>query len=129
MRLACSWVVQCTTGFKPRGGEGGGVLMMKMDDVRRGFSPQMLKLADICPIFKKKDKNRCENYRPISLLSNLSKLFERAMHTRIYEFLEQCNIFSDLQFGFRKKHSTNHALLSIFENIKGKLDFLLRCFH
>ena len=76
-----------------------------------GCFPQMLKLADICPIFKKKDKNRCENYRPISLLSNLSKLFERAMHTRIYEFLEQCNIFSDLQFGFRKKHSTNHALL------------------
>ena len=87
-----------------------------------GCFPQMLKLADICPIFKKKDKNRCENYRPISLLSNLSKLFECAMHTRIYDFLEQCNIFSDLQFGFRKKHSTNHALLSIFENIRGKLD-------
>ena len=69
-----------------------------------GCVPQMLKLADICPIFKKKDKNGRDNYRPITLLSNLSKLFEfeRAMHTRINEFLEQCNICSDLQFGFRK---------------------------
>ena len=53
-----------------------------------GCFPQLLKLAEVCPIFKKKDKNKCENYRPISLLSNLSKLFERVMHTRIYEFLE-----------------------------------------
>ena len=87
-----------------------------------GRFPELLKLAEVCPIFKKKDKNKCENYRPISLLSNLSKLFERAMHIRIYEFFEAHNIFSDLQFGFRKKHSTNHALLSIFENIKEKLD-------
>ena len=44
------------------------------------------------------------------------------MHTRIYEFLESHDIFSDLQFGFRKKHSTNHALLGIIENIKENLD-------
>ena len=44
------------------------------------------------------------------------------MHTRIYEFLESHSIFSDLQFGFRKKHSTNHALLGIIENIKEKMD-------
>ena len=87
-----------------------------------GCFPQLLKLSEVCPIFKKKDKNKCENYRPISLLSNLSKLFERAMHTRIYEFLESHSVFSNLQFGFRKKHSTNHALLEIFEKIKEKLD-------
>ena len=87
-----------------------------------GCFPQLLKLAEVCPIFKKKDKNKCENYRPISLLSNLSKIFERAMHTRIYEFLESHSIFSNLQFGFRKKHSTNHALLNIVEKIKEKLD-------
>ena len=64
----------------------------------------------------------CENYRPISLLSNISKLFERAMHTRITEFLNAENILYDLQFGFRKKHSTNYAILSILENIRGALD-------
>ena len=87
-----------------------------------GCFPQLLKLAEVCPIFKKKDKNKCENYRPISLLSNLSKLFERAMHTRVYEFFEVSKVFSDLQFGFRKNHSTNHALIDIVEKIKENLD-------
>ena len=87
-----------------------------------GHFPNLLKMAEVCPIFKKKDKSKCENYRPISLLSNLSKLFERAMHTRMYEFLEKYDAFYELQFGFRKKYSTNHALLSIVEGIRQSLD-------
>ena len=87
-----------------------------------GKFPDLLKLANVCPIFKKYDKGKCENYRPISLLSNLSKLFERAMHSRIYEFLENTNSLYGLQFGFRKKYSTNHALLSIVEEIRKNLD-------
>ena len=87
-----------------------------------GNFPELLKKADVCPIYKKNDKTRCENYRPISLLSNLSKLYERAMHTRIYDFLEQSNVFYKFQFGFRKKYSTNHALLSIVEEIRESLD-------
>ena len=86
-----------------------------------GLFPDLLKFASVCPIFKG-SKEKCENYRPISLLSNLSKLFERAMHTRVYDFLESSNVFYNLQFGFRKKYSTNHALLSIVENIKQSLD-------
>ena len=87
-----------------------------------GCFPHLLKLANVCPIYKKKCKKKCENYRPISLLSNLSKLFERAMHTRLYEFFEKSNLFYDLQFGFRKKNSTIHALLDIVENIRENLD-------
>ena len=79
----------------------------------QGNFPNLLKLAEVCPIYKKKDKSLCENYRPISLLSNLSKLFEQAMHTRVYEFLETSDVLYDLQFGFRKKYSTTHALLRI----------------
>ncbi len=55
----------------------------------QGTFPTLLKDAEVCPIFKKKDKEKCENYRPISLLSNLSKLFERAMHSRLYDFIER----------------------------------------
>ena len=88
----------------------------------QGSFPTLLKSAVVCPIYKKNDKNKCENYRPISLLSNISKLFERAMHTRLYDFIEGSNKFYDKQFGFRKKYSTNHALLSIVEGIKEKLD-------
>ena len=87
-----------------------------------GCFPDMLKVADVCPIFKKKCKKKCENYRPISLLPNLSKLLERAMHTRLYEYLENSKILYDLQFGFRKKNSTTHALIDIVEKIRDNLD-------
>ena len=88
----------------------------------QGNFPRFLKKADVCPIYKKNDKSKCENYRPISLLSNLSKLYERAMHSRIYEFLDNTNVFYKFQFGFRKQYSTNHALLSITEGIRENLD-------
>ncbi len=77
----------------------------------QGSFPALLKQAAVCPIFKKKDKDKCENYRPISLLSNISKLFERAMHTRLYDFFEKSNLLYEKQFGFRKSYSTNHSLL------------------
>ena len=64
----------------------------------------------------------CANYRPISLLSNISKIFERVMYNRIEEFLAEHDIIYDLQFGFRKKYSTNHVLLSIVEKIRSNLD-------
>ena len=44
------------------------------------------------------------------------------MHTRIYDFFEKCDVFYKLQFGFRKKYSTNHSLLSIVESIRDNLD-------
>ena len=48
--------------------------------------PDFMKLASVCPIFKKNDKTKCENYRPISLLSNLSKTFERVMYIELQTF-------------------------------------------
>ena len=91
----------------------------------------MLKSALVCPIFKKNDKTKCANYRPISLLSNIGKIFERIMYTRIESFLDVNSIMYNLQFGFRKKHSTNHALLNIVEMIRSNLDnknVLMWCF-
>ena len=90
--------------------------------ILEGVFPNLLKLANVCPIYKKNDKSKCENYRPISLLSNLSKIFERMMHSRLYNFLESSNSIYKLQFGFRKKYSTNHSLLSIVESLRDNLD-------
>ena len=87
-----------------------------------GVFPDILKLADVVPIFKKNDKLVCGNYRPISLLSNISKIFERTFHTRLYAYFELNSHFYDYQFGFRKKHSTEHSFISIKENIKSKID-------
>ena len=88
----------------------------------QGIFPSLLKCANVCPIFKKNDPEKCENYRPISLLSNLGKIFEKVMYSRVSYFLDNCNILYEKQFGFRKGHSTNHALISIVEEIRKNLD-------
>ena len=74
------------------------------------------------PIFKKGSRLLVSNYRPISLLSNLNKILEKIVHSRVYSFLEDLNCIYSLQFGFRKKHSTNHALIEITETIRQALD-------
>ena len=87
-----------------------------------GEYPDMLKIASAIPIFKKDSKLIVSNYRPISLLSNINKILEKLMFTRVYEFLEKHKCIYKLQFGFRSKHSTNHALINITETIRSALD-------
>ena len=87
-----------------------------------GVFPDILKTSSVLPLFKKGSKLDCGNYRPISLLSNISKLLEKLMYSRLYSFLNIFNCISELQFGFRAKHSTSHALISITEKIRQALD-------
>ena len=87
-----------------------------------GVYPDIFKIAKAIPIFKKGSQLCTSNYRPISLLSNLNKILEKLMFNRMYEFLEKYKCIYKLQFGFRKKHSTNHALIEITENIRKALD-------
>ena len=75
-----------------------------------GVFPDELKIAKVIPHFKTGNRNPVSNYRPISILPTLSKIFEKLIHKRIYEFLESHNIIYDCQFGFRQKHSTIHAV-------------------
>ena len=90
--------------------------------LKEGVFPSLNKVAIVCPIHKKDDMTKCANYRPISLLSNISKIFERIMYTRLEDFLKASDILYKFQFGFRKQYSTNHALLSIVEKIRNSLD-------
>ena len=62
------------------------------------------------------------NYRPISLLSNINKIFEKLIHGRPIEFLEERQILYYKQFGCRKDFSTNHAILNLLEIIQKALD-------
>ena len=90
--------------------------------LKEGIFPNINKEADVRPSYKKGDKTRCDNYRPISLLSNISKIFERIMYSRLEDFLKSSDVLYKFQFCFRKQYSTNHALLSIVENIRSALD-------
>ena len=87
-----------------------------------GVYPDILKLSQILPIYKKDSKMEKCNYRPISLLSNINKIFEKLMYKRLYHFFESNKTIYSLQFGFRSKHSTRHALIEITEKIRCVLD-------
>jgi len=75
-----------------------------------------MKIAKDVPIFKKGDKLIPSNYKPISLLSVLSKLLERLVHRCIYNFIDKKQLLHNFQFGFQKYHSTSLALLDIIDN-------------
>ena len=88
-----------------------------------GIYIDKLKISRVIPIYKEKgDKFLSENYRPISLLSNINKIYEKVMHNRLYSFLEEQGSIYENQFGFRKNHSTTHALIDLTENIRKAID-------
>ena len=87
-----------------------------------GTFPDLFKLAKVIPVYKKGDPLLSNNYRPISLLSNIGKLIEKLVHTRIYNFFEKIDCLYNQQFGFRASHSTNDALIQITETIRTSLD-------
>ena len=87
-----------------------------------GLFPDLCKIAKVIPIFKGDDESMCENYRPISLLPIFSKIFEKVIYTRMYKFVSDNNLIYSKQFGFRANHSTEHALVSLTEDIKTFLD-------
>ena len=82
-----------------------------------------LKIANLIPIPKTKTNlNLSSNYRPISLLSNFSKILESLVASRLNSFLVKYNILYDYQFGFRRHHSTKLALLHTTDDIYKRFD-------
>ena len=87
-----------------------------------GNFPKKLKLARITLVFNKGSRFHIDSYRPITVLSNLSKLFEKAMYHHLYSYLEELKILYPLQFGFREKFLTTHARISITGSIHQSID-------
>ena len=87
-----------------------------------GVFPDLLKFAKITPLHKKESKLDFHNYRPISLLSIYSKIFEKLIYSRVYAYLVKYDLISSKQFGFRSNHSCNHAIISLTEHVKKLLD-------
>ena len=82
--------------------------------------PDNLKIANITPVHKKSSKALKDNYRPVSVLPNISKVFESLIHSKIADYFN--DILSEHQFGFRKGYSTQDCLIYILENWKLTLD-------
>ena len=90
--------------------------------MKEGVFPSELKLAKVVPIFKSGDSSKITNYRPISVLSFFSKVFERVMYNHIIDFIDSLNVLYKYQFGFRHKHSTQQAIITLVNKITSSLD-------
>ena len=75
-----------------------------------GHVPDIMKIAKVIPVYKAKEQDLFSNYRPISLLPAISKILERVVYKRVYNFLKLNDIFYPSQYGFRSNHSTIDAL-------------------
>ena len=84
--------------------------------VKESTFPDELKQSEVIPVYKKLDPSQEENYRPVSLLPHISKVFERVIYKQINKFME--NKLSKCVTGFRKSHGTQHSLIAMIEKWK-----------
>jgi Reverse transcriptase (RNA-dependent DNA polymerase) len=87
-----------------------------------GIFPSKLKQSRIVPIFKAGEHDNCDNYRPISLLSTLSKVLEKIVQIKLVNHLESNNLIYKHQYGFMKGKSTEHNLLHVTNKITEALN-------
>jgi hypothetical protein len=83
----------------------------------RGIFPTRRKFSQIIPILKKGNKSEISNYRPISLLTSFSKIFEKVIFNRLHNHVNDTNILAQEQFGFRNNSSTETASYYLINNI------------
>lgn len=88
----------------------------------QGVFPDTLNTSIVKPLHKKDDRGELVNYRPITLISILSKIFEKLMHSRITHFLNKHNVITPEQNGFQKNKSTTLAIFSLIKRITESLD-------
>ena len=86
------------------------------DSIEKSNFPSILKNATITPVFKKGDRHSKYNYRPVSILPNISKLFERCIFRQLSNFMDQ--FLSKYQCGFREGYSMQYCLLAMLEKWK-----------
>ena len=79
-----------------------------------GHVPSSMKIGKQTPVHKGGD-TCIKNYRPITVCSSTSKILEKIVRERVMKYLKRINILNKCQFGFRNKHSTNHAILNLTE--------------
>ena len=81
------------------------------------FSPVRLKYAEVVQLYKKGDKKDMSNYRPVSLLTAFSKVFEKVIYVGLYQHLISHDVLVNEQFGFKAKSSTTKATFNLINEI------------
>ena len=88
--------------------------------IKNSHFPYNLKLAEVSPLFKAGDNFTRENYRPLSILSSLSKVYERIYYDQLYSFFHE--VFVKMLAAYRPKHGCQHVLVKLIEDWKEALD-------
>ena len=91
--------------------------------------PNEWKIAKVIPLFKKGSKREPGNYRPISVLPLVSKVFEKIIYYQLHDYLQENRLLNTYQSGFRSMHSTTTALLETTNNWSINIDngLLMAC--
>lgn len=125
--------------FKPKSSSGIDNMSMKLlkrvgahlspsitliinQSLNSGIFPDSLKIARVIPLFKKGDAFLFDNYRPISLLPVISKIFEKTVHSQLYNYFKLHNLLYKHQYGFRTDHSVETATLEFVDRVLNLLD-------
>ena len=90
--------------------------------LNEGYFPNQMKIAEVVPLFKSKERDMANNYRPISLLMVISKLLERIVYKRTFQFITDTGQLYESQYGFRKNHSCNDAISELLGEILHNLE-------
>ena len=86
--------------------------------LKESFFPDCSKVSSVVAVFKNVwERSTAKNYRPVSLLSVVSKVFEKLVNNRIVDHLDKCGLFSDIQYGFRSSRSTVDLLTVVSDRI------------
>ena len=92
------------------------------ESLSMGIFPEVMKLAEVVPLYKAKEKFLETNYRPISLLTTMSKILEKVVYTRVYTFLNANDQLYESQYGFRNRHSCDNAVGEVISHIVKNLE-------
>ena len=96
------------------------------ESIKNGIFPNTMKLAEVIPLYKGKERYIESHYRPISLLTTISKLLEKIVCKRVYDFLNKTGQINPSQYGFRAHHScdnaVNHLVGKVVKNLENKND-------
>ena len=90
--------------------------------ITTGIFPDSFIISKITPLFKKGDVSLLSNYRPISLLLTISKIFERILCNQLYEYFNSNNLLTKQQYGFRTNHYTEYAAVKLVDTINKEME-------
>ena len=92
------------------------------ESLMMGIFPEVMKLADVVPLYEAKEKFLETNYRPISLLTTMSKILEKVVYNRVYKFLNDNDQLYENQYGFRNRHSCDNAVCDVISHLVKNLE-------